>query len=144
MNIYFFSIVLIVGSNLFYHLFQKKINININPFFSLIITYIVGIIFSIILYLITAKEKNLTTEFTNINIFTVFLGIAIVGLETGFLLAYRANWSMSIAVILTNVIVTITLIPIGIKFFGESFNLFKIIGIFLCLIGLFFLNFENK
>lgn len=143
MNLYLSSILIIIASNVVYQLAQKNINSNINPFFSLIITYGVGMLIAAIAWIFSDKDRNISQQMSNINIFTILLGISIVGLETGFLLAYRANWSMSVLVILSNTVVTVLLIFIGIIFFKESISLRTILGIILCATGLGLLTLKS-
>lgn len=143
MNLYVGSILLIIISNVVYQLSQKNIDGNANPFFSLVITYGVGMIIALIAWVFTTKDKSLAHEFSNINFYTVLLGFSIVGLEAGFLLAYRANWSMAVLVILSNAIVTVLLIILGIVFFKEKFNIKTVLGIILCASGLGLLTIKS-
>jgi hypothetical protein len=50
MGTYYIPIGIVVLSNLFYHVFQKSIPQQFNPFISLIITYATAIVFSLILF----------------------------------------------------------------------------------------------
>ncbi|MGE5454724.1 MAG: hypothetical protein ACM3O9_05965, partial [Methylocystaceae bacterium] len=66
--------------------------------------------------------------------------VAIVGLELGFLLAYRVGWNISLGSLVANSIVALALIPIGILLYHEGFEINKIIGVVLCLAGLILIN----
>lgn len=142
MNLYILSISLAIIANIMYHIIQKSTPSKVNPVLSLIVTYFIAFIFSILIYFFYPAKANLFTALKELNWASYALGFAIVGLELGFLLAYRAGWNMSIGVITCNVIVTIFLIPIGIIFFAEKISLLSVIGIFLCLVGLYLISYK--
>lgn len=68
------------------------------------------------------------------------LGVAIVGLEFGYIMAYRAGWNISVGSLVANIILAIVLIPVGIFFYKEGFDLNKVFGVILCLAGLILIN----
>jgi multidrug transporter EmrE-like cation transporter len=70
----------------------------------------------------------------------ITLGIAIVFLEFGFILAYRAGWQISTAAIFSNATIGIVLIPIGALLFKESLDAVKLGGIAFCILGLVLIN----
>ncbi len=65
------------------------------------------------------------------NMASVILGCAVVGLELGFLLAYRSGWNISSASLVSNTLVALLLIPIGLVMYKESITLNTMIGVFL-------------
>lgn len=71
---------------------------------------------------------------------SIALGLAIVGLETGFLLAYRAGGNISYSGIFSNVAAMLILLPIGLIFFKEVLTIKNVLGIILCLAGLVLLQ----
>ncbi|KPV49395.1 hypothetical protein SE17_32865, partial [Kouleothrix aurantiaca] len=70
------------------------------------------------------------------------LALAVVGIELGFLLAYRAGWGISVAALVTNVAVTILLVPFGLALFAETLAWTQVAGIAICLLGLLLMNFR--
>jgi multidrug transporter EmrE-like cation transporter len=74
--------------------------------------------------------------FKQIHWASIALGFSIIGLEAGFLLAYRAGWKISLAAGIANAIVAALLVVIGLVFYREQLTLQNIIGIALCLAGL--------
>jgi multidrug transporter EmrE-like cation transporter len=137
---YYIPIVLTIVANVFYHITQRYTSEKINPFFSLSITYIVAFVVSTIMYLVTRKNVTVLGELRCINSATPLLGICIVFLELGFLLAYRAGWNVGTASIISTVMVTIVLVPIGLFVFRESISMKNIAGIILCILGIILLN----
>jgi multidrug transporter EmrE-like cation transporter len=68
------------------------------------------------------------------------LGIAIIGLELGFLLAYRAGWNISLAGLVSNVIVGLVLLPVGLLLFQEKLTPLNLAGVVVCIAGLVMIN----
>lgn len=140
MFMYVFSIILIVGSNVIYNISQKSTPENANPFSSLFITYLVGIIITVIAFPFYKSDKGFIDSFKDLNWTSVLLGFSIVGLELGYLMAYRAGWNISVGSLVANILLAIILIPIGIMFFKENFELSKVLGVAFCILGLVLIN----
>lgn len=139
MNMYL-PIALIVISNIFYHICSKSLPDNVNPFASLTVTYLVGAIVSLIIYLITTKGGNIITEYKNLNWTSWILGLAIVGLEAGSVYMYKAGWNISTGQLVHSSILAVCLIIVGIILYKEHLSPSKIAGIIICMVGLFFIN----
>jgi multidrug transporter EmrE-like cation transporter len=82
----------------------------------------------------------LGAEVRKLNWASVGLGAVIVGLELGFLLAYRAGWNISVASLVANTTVALLLIPVGLLFFKEELSAVNILGIILAIAGLVLVN----
>lgn len=136
----YLPIALIVLSNIFYHICSKQTPNNIHPMASLTITYIIGAISSIILYFTMSKGGNLLNEFRHLNWTSFVLGIAIVGLEAGYIYLYKAGWNINSAQLAASSILAIALIVVGYLLYREAITLTKVIGVIICLIGLMFIN----
>ena len=136
MNFYYISIILIVMSNVLYHIFQKLISETVNPITSLIVTYATALVICIIVFFIYPSKQNFIQSFKDVNWASFALGLSIIGLEIGFLLAYRAGWNVSLAALLSNVLIGILLVPIGLIFFKEHISLTNAVGILLSIAGL--------
>lgn len=137
---YFIPIILTVIANIFYHIAQKYTSNKINPFFSLSVTYMVALFISVVLFFLTRKGESLIAEIHKINGASFILGIAIVLLEFGFLLAYRNGWNVSTASIISTVAVTVFLIPVGVGVFHETISSKKILGIIFSIFGMILMN----
>ncbi|QAA32619.1 EamA family transporter [Clostridium manihotivorum] len=140
MFMYVFSIVLIVASNTVYNICSKSIPEKANPFASLMITYLTGAVIALLLFNFNKGDRGLIQCFRQLNWASVVLGFGIVGLEFGYIMAYRAGWNISVGSLVANILLAILLIPIGILFYKEGFGINKIIGIAFCFIGLIFIN----
>lgn len=140
MFIYIFSIVLIVGSNVLYHICQKATPQKANPVIALLVTYITAIVITVVVFAFYKTEKTFIQSVKQLNWSSLALGVAIIGLEMGYLMAYRAGWNISIGSLVANIILAILLIPIGIIFYNEGFEIRKLLGVILCIIGLVLVN----
>lgn len=140
MIMYVFPIVLIVVSNIVYNVCQKSTPQNVNPFSALLITYLTAAILTLIASLFYKTDKGFIHSFTQLNWTSVALGVAIIGLELGYLLAYRVGWNISVGSLVANIFLALMLIPIGIFFYKEGFSINQIFGMVFCLVGLVLIN----
>lgn len=139
---YYFPILLTVFSNVFYHIFLKLTPGSVNPIISLTITYAIAMVATMIIYPFYPSQSTVITELKSLNWASYALGVAIVGLEIGFLLAYRMGWQINMAGIISNIAVALVLIPIGLFFFKESLSTINLAGLFFCLLGLILVNYK--
>lgn len=93
---YFWPLILVVASNTVYHICAKSLPESVDPLASLTVTYLIGSIFSGILYFVTNRGgANLLHEYSQMNWAPYLLGLAVVGLEAGSMHAYKAGWPVS-------------------------------------------------
>jgi uncharacterized membrane protein len=137
---YVFSIVLIIVSNVLYNISQKSTPQNVNPFSALLTTYLTAALLTLIAAQFYKSDKGFMQSFSQLNWTSIALGISIVGLELGYMLAYRAGWNISLGSLVANIILALILIPIGIMFYKEGFELHKILGVAFCIVGLIIIN----
>ena len=109
-------------------------------FSALLITYVTAALLTIVMFLFSKGDKGFFQTLDDLNWTSIALGIAIVGLEFGYLLAYRAGWKISLGSLVANIALAIMLIPVGIIIYKEGFDLNKIWGVILCIIGLILIN----
>lgn len=139
MNMYV-PIIIVILSNTFYHICTKSTPENLNPFASLTVTYLIGAVVSVILYFLTVKNPNLLTEYGKLHWSSFVLGIAIVGLEAGFLLMYRVGWNVSTGQVVSSIALAVVLVFVGYLFYKEAITVSKIAGILVCMVGLYLIN----
>lgn len=133
-------IILVVASNCFYHIFSKSTPPGVNTFGTLMITYLTAAIVTCILFIAYVKPENVVFELGKINWASIGLGIAIIGLETGYILAYRAGWHVNTAPLIANTCLAVALIGVGAILYRESITSKQILGIAACLIGMTLIN----
>ena len=139
---YIWPVALVVLSNTIYQLCAKSIPEGMNPLASLTVTYLIGAVVSCVLYYILNRDANLLREIRLTNWAPVVLGIVIVGLEVGFIYAFRAGWQVSITQIVTSAMVAVILIFVGHLLYREAITWNKIVGIIVCLAGLVLINYR--
>ena len=137
---YIWPIALVVLSNIVYQICSKSVPAAANPFAALTVTYLVGAAFSTVMMLVTKGGERLASTFTQLNWAPFVLGIAIVGLEVGFMYAYKAGWQVSTASIVQSAFLSVALIFVGFLLYREALTWNKLLGIAICLVGLVFIN----
>lgn len=133
-------IALVIFSNIIYQICAKGVPKNMDVMASMTITYLVGAVCSAIMYFVMNKNSNLLQEYMKTNWAPIFLGISVVGLEVGFIYAYKNGWAVSTASIVQSAFLAIALIIVGAVLYHETITANKVIGIVICLIGLYFIK----
>ncbi|HYE80837.1 MAG TPA: EamA family transporter [Clostridia bacterium] len=136
MWLYYLALALTVVSSVFYHIIQKSTPADVNPIISIFITYAAAISLCVLAYPFFRSEDGFILSFKKLNWTSYALGLAIFGIELGFLLAYRAGWNISLANIISAVAVTLVLILAGITIYHEKLTAVNCAGLLLCLIGI--------
>lgn len=139
---YIWPVALVVLSNTFYQICAKSVPDGMNPLASLTVTYLIGAAVSCAMYYLLNRNANLIREFRLLNWAPFVLGIVIVGLEVGFIYAFRAGWQVSMAQIVSATVLAVILIFVGYLLYHEAITWNKIIGIIVCLAGLVLINYR--
>ena len=137
---YIWPIALVVLSNVVYQVCAKSVPKEMNPFASLTITYLVGAVASGILYFALGHDGSLIHEYQKLNWASLVLGIVIVGLEAGWINAYKAGWQVSTGFIVQSAFLAVALIFVGYLLYHEVLTWNKLLGVAICLVGLVFIN----
>lgn len=143
MFLFYFSITLAILSSALYHFAQKLIPANVNPLVSVIAAYLVSMVLCFVLLIFMPPQGGVVAAFKQLNWTTLLLALSIIGLEVGFLLVYRAGWSVGIASVLANVTASLLLVPVALFLFKDKLSPVNIIGILVCLVGLVMLNWKR-
>ncbi len=128
--------LIVVCANTVYNVSTKSTPADINSFASLTVTYTIAAVSSLILFFITAENRDLASELSKINWTAFVLGIAIVALEFGFICIYRAGWKISVASLVANISLACILLLIGILLYRETISAKQVIGMVLSAAGL--------
>lgn len=139
---YIWPIILVILSNVIYQICAKSVPDGMDPLASLTVTYFVGAIASAVLYFLLNKNANLLLEYRKLNWAPFVLGIVIVGLEAGYIYAFKAGWTVSTAQIVQSGVLAVILIFVGYLLYHEAITWNKLVGIIICIIGLVFINIE--
>ena len=139
---YVWPIALVVFSNTLYQICAKEVPAGMNAFASLTVTYLVGAVASGLLFLVTGNGANLVQEYGRLNWAPFVLGLVILGLEAGWIYAYKAGWPVSTAFIVQSAILAGFLLAVGYVLDREPLAWNKVAGVVICLIGLYVINYK--
>ena len=128
--------LIVICANTVYNISTKSTPSDINSFASLTVTYTVAAASSLLLFFITAENRDLAAELTKTNWTAFALGIAIVALEFGFICIYRAGWKISVASLVANISLACILLLIGVLLYREAISAKQIAGMIFAAIGL--------
>ena len=139
---YVWPMALVVTSDILYQICTKSVPEEVDPFASLIITYLVAAAACVVFYYALGADGNLLKEFAGGKLhWTSFvLGVVIVGLEAGWIYAYKAGWQVSTGFIVQSAFLAASLMFVGYFLYHESLTWNKLLGVAICLVGLFFIN----
>ncbi|MCR4962375.1 MAG: EamA family transporter [Firmicutes bacterium] len=140
---YVWPIVLVVVSNVLYQICAKSVPEGMNPFASLTVTYLVGAAASALLFFLFDHDSGLFKEYAKLNWAPFVLGIVIVGLEAGWIFAYKAGWQVSTGFIVQSAFLAAVLLFVGYFLYQEALTWNKIAGVAICLLGLILINYQG-
>lgn len=143
MFLFYFSITLAIASSALYHFTAKSTPSNVNFTVSLLVTYAVAFMVTLVGFVFFPARNGVVAEIKQLNWASIGLAIAIVGIEFGFLLTYRSGWNLGIAAVLVNVVASLLLVPVAIYVFKDNISWINILGILVCLAGLVMLNWNR-
>jgi len=132
-------LLMVVLANIFYHLLAKNIPVQLNAFLSLAVTYLAAGAVSLVCWVASAgaDPARLGRQLGQVSWVSAVMGLAVVGLELGFILAYRAGWQISVASLVSNAAVAAALALVGLLVYGEHLTALQACGLLLCAGGLF-------
>jgi len=139
MSPYFLSAFVVVSSIVVYQVCMKLIPEGINPISALLTFYISALVFT----LLAASMFKLSDNLLSVNQFTlpaVLVGLAIVGIELGYLYMYRSGWALSAAPLFGMGGAAIVLCVIGYFAFQQPMTLKQLCGMGMCLAGLYLIS----
>ena len=127
---FYLPFAITVGGMLLYHLSQKSIPKEMNPFHATAIAYcaVLGFTYS--------ADRSIVNSLKTSNWAVLGMGVGAAVIEVGFMLAYRMGWRISLTAVATNVAATVVLIPIGLFVFREHLSMRNILGVVFCVLGL--------
>ena len=133
-------LLLIVGSNCFYHICAKSMPENAHTFGALTVTYLIGAVISAVAFVVSVRPANVLTELHKLNWAPFVLGLAIVGLEAGNVFLYRAGWKISVGSVVGNISLAVVLLFVGCFLFCEQITVRQLVGVAVCALGLFLIT----
>ena len=140
---YIWPIALVVLSNTVYQICARSVPEGMDPFASLTITYLVGAAVSAALFFLIGDRHGLIKEYGKLNWAPFVLGVVIVGLEAGWIYAYKAGWQVSTGFIVQSAFLSVVLLFVGYLIYHEELTWNKLVGVAVCLVGLIIINMKK-
>ncbi len=119
-----------------YHLGQKAISPNVNPMILLIGVYLAALLLAVAavpMFRASGQSDGIRQIFSWP---VLVVGIGVILIEGGFLLAYRFGGSVQWAGVAVNGLAALVLVPVAVIAFREHFSITRVIGILLTLVGM--------
>jgi len=115
--------------------------VKVNEFAALSVTYAVAALCSFVLSCLSNNfSKEALLQYKNISWASLLLGVVIIGLEYGYIQAYRVGWGISVCSLVANISLAIVLVFVGILLYKEHMSINQFAGILLCIFGLYFIS----
>jgi len=133
---YYISILMAATAGVLYHVSQKSIPENASPAVSMMLTFATALLGTIIWYQFDGSERHLLDHVKETNWASISLGLSLIGLELGILLAYRAGWKVSNFSVANMTLLALFLLPVGMVLFKETVNFRTVAGLVIALTGI--------
>jgi drug/metabolite transporter (DMT)-like permease len=130
-----YSIALVIASQVAYQLAVKAIPRESHPLGILIVVYGLAMIGCIVLSTIGGRPLAFADFRRLLSWPTCLLALAVVGIEIGYLLAYRSGWKLGVTFAVTSVTTVGALAVLGVVWFGEPLDGKRFLGLLLALAG---------
>jgi drug/metabolite transporter (DMT)-like permease len=130
------AFALAVVGQVLYHIAQKQVATHAHPILSVMAMYVVAFLAVAPLLAFFPLQKPLAASLADFNWPIAIAGLAIVGIEVGFLLTYRFGAPLSTTAIVSSSIVALTLFLLGVLIFKDPFSWPKVGGGLLCIAGI--------
>jgi uncharacterized membrane protein len=119
-----------------YQLAAKFVPTGLSSWHVFTIVYIIGGLLCIVAGLLGTPKQSFWGTVRASNWAVIVLGFAVVGIETGYLLAFRAGWKLSLTGVFANVAAAALMLPVGILLLKERLSVVNVIGLVLAVVGL--------
>jgi multidrug transporter EmrE-like cation transporter len=135
MNAFVYSIILVIAAQSLYQLAMKAVPAGANPLNVLIVAYGLAIAVCLVLSPLVGSSVTPTALRRLLTWPTVLLALSVVGIEVGYILAYRAGWKIGMTYAFASGATVAILALFGTLYFGEQLDIKKVLGIILVLAG---------
>ena len=128
-------VILMIVANTLYSVTAKVTPTDVDTFASVSLTYLVCIVYALIMFFITSSNKNYFKEIKKANWTAPVLGACLVCLEVSTILLFRVGWELSVGLLLAYVLLAVVLVSLGRVVYKEKLTAKRIIGIVISLAG---------
>jgi len=132
-------ILLVVVSSVAYQFAQRAVSATANALSVFVLVYLLGMVLCLVLAPLCSRSMSVADLQLLKAWPTWLLGVSVVGIEVGYLLAYRAGWPVGTAVGVTYTLTIAVLAVAGVVFLSEEVSLRRVAGLCFSLAGLWLL-----
>lgn len=118
-----------------YHLFQKNVPVETPPLLATAVAYAVGLAGCLLGFTFSGSWDAVNWR-QLASMPTLGVGVAIVGIELGYLLAYRAGGALGNTALWVSALSNVLLVMAGVVWGQEKLDLARVGGLASCLLGL--------
>jgi drug/metabolite transporter (DMT)-like permease len=129
-------LAMVVVGNVVYHLGQKSVPRGAHPLVATLGMYLVAAVATLALMPVVSPAPARSSAAASLHWSVAVVGVGIVAIEVGFLLAYRTGWQLSAASLTASTAIAAILLPIGILAYREAWSVSRLLGLGLCVAGL--------
>ena len=139
---YLWPIALVMIANIIYQVSAKEVPAAMDAFASLTICYGIATLMTLVFFFIFSGGglSGLMAEYVKTNWAVIVLGITAVGLEVGYVFAYKNSWEVSLLYVIQSAIMAVMLLFVGYLLYSEGITWNKFAGRAVCLAGLVLIN----
>jgi drug/metabolite transporter (DMT)-like permease len=134
-SITIWSMLLVVASQVAYHLAQKAVPAGTPPFAVFALVYLAGAALCFGAAAVSGTPVTLSNLRGVLGWPAGLLALSVVGIEVGYLLAYRSGWSLGITFAVASTSTVALLALIGVALYGEVLSVRHVAGLALALSG---------
>jgi hypothetical protein len=133
------AVLLAAGGGVIYHVSAKSVPRDAAPSLVLLVAYMTALSVSGLAHVSLHMPGDIRSS-RLVHPGILGLGVGAAMIELGYLLAYRGAWPVSITPVVVNSIVATFLIPVGLMAFDEHVSVPRVVGVVLCLTGVWLLR----
>jgi drug/metabolite transporter (DMT)-like permease len=133
---YALSMTILIASQVLYQVAQKKLPTGTQPFLLLAVVYAMATVACTGFAFVGPKSVTAAELKPLLLSWPIWLLAAtVIGIEIGYLWAYRQGWSVALAFSVASTSTVVLLAIVGLFLFREGLNLWQIVGLGLALAG---------
>jgi drug/metabolite transporter (DMT)-like permease len=132
---YTFSMLVVIASQVAYQLAVKSVPPAIPPLGMLATVYALAAVACIVLAPLVGSPIVLADLRSQFGWPMLLLSVSIVGIELGYLFAYRNGWTLGVTYSVASTATVTILAIVGVLWFGDTMNIRRAVGLVVALAG---------
>lgn len=137
---YYISILIAITGTVIYQIAMKTAPRRVNPFVLVGCAYFLAALMCLLMSFGWSRIDKESVPFTLSSknlLAALFIAVSAMLIEIGYLLVYRSNWSITVAPAVVQAATISVVMLIGLLAFGDKLTLQRVLGLFLCMLGIF-------